>query len=217
MTTSTEVPSEVVGPRKDNPRKLLTADRMRKVELRVRELLDKAAEIWPKHKAQFQDAPTIRYDIKNRFGGVAISGGADDWTIRLNLILMYENEEDFLHNTVGHEVAHLIQRVVYGMTKQVEENGQKVTKKVRSHGPEWRQVMVELGLKPATYHTYDTSSIQSKKRKRKPRGAKLNFAETIDMLKRLKNGIRRLDDNAKSELLGWLEARVNGEDEEDDE
>lgn len=210
----TEVPSEVVGPRKENPRKLLTRDRAEKVEKRVRELLDKAAEIWPKHKERFQDAPIIRYDIKNHFGGVAISGGTDDWTIRLNLILMYENEEDFLHNVVGHEVAHLIQRVVYGMTKEVVEGGKKVIKKVRSHGPEWRQVMVELGLKPAAYHTYDVSSIQTKKRKRSKRGAKLTFAQTMDMLKRLKGGIRRLDDDAKRELMDWIEERLNGEEEE---
>jgi predicted SprT family Zn-dependent metalloprotease len=211
-----EVPSEVVGPRAENPRKLLTRDRVEKVEKRVRELLDKASEIWPDKKAKFEDAPTIRYDIKNRFGGVAISGGKEDWTIRLNLILMYENEEDFLHNTVGHETAHLICRVVYGSTKKVTEGGKTVVKKVRSHGPEWRQVMIELGLKPAVYHTYDTSSIQVKKRKRKPRGAKLTISETIDMLKRLKGGIRRLDDDAKRELMEWIDGRLNG-DEEDDE
>lgn len=208
--------AEVVESTQENARKLLTKERMQKVEARVREVLDLAIKIWPQHEAKFQDAPVVRYDVKNRIGGMAITGGPEDWTIRLNLILMYENEEHFLKQTVGHEVAHLVCRVVHGNTKQVIEDGKPVTKKIRSHGPEWRDVMVQLGLKPETYHKYDTSSIQTKERKRKPRGAKLTVSETIDMMKRLKNGIRRLDDASKRELMGWIEARLEGEEEDDE-
>lgn len=186
-----------------NPRKLLTPELKHKVEKRVRELLDLASALWPDHTAKFQDAPDIRYDIKNRFGGVAISGGREDWTIRLNLILCYENEAEFIHQTVGHEVAHLVQRVVFGSTKVVEDKktGLKVTKKVRSHGPEWRSVMVKFDLMPAVTHKYDTTSIQTKKRPRSKRGAKLDMRQTAEMLKRLETGFKRLSENAKREFL----------------
>lgn len=199
-----------------NTRKLLSLELKQKVERRVRELLDQSAVLWPEHAAKFQDAPTIRYDVKNRVGGFAITGGADDWTIRLNLILCYENEEDFIRQTVGHEVAHLVTRVVHGLTKTVEENGQLVTKKVRSHGKEWRGVMTIFGLPPNTYHKYDTSSIDVKPRKRARRGAMLSPVQTGDMIRRLETGFRRLDKEAKMAFIKWAEDRIDGvpEDEE---
>src|SRR5574343_266698 len=128
-------------------RKLLTPVLREKVEKRVRECLDLGTNLWPEHSAKFQDAVDIRYDVKNRIGGQAISGGLDDWTIRLNLIICYENEKDFIRQIVGQEVAQLSQRVVFGMTKTVIVKGAPVIKKVRPHGPEWREVMTKLGLK----------------------------------------------------------------------
>lgn len=202
----------------DNARKLLTPALREKVEKRVRECLDMAAKLWPDHAARFQDAPEIRYDIKNRFGGVAISGGRDDWTIRLNLILCYENEEDFIHQTVGHEAAHLIQFAVFGHTKKVVEKGETKIKKVRAHGPEWREVMVKLGLKPAVYHKYDTSSIETSSRRKRARDGQvigdgsMPSAEELrilmDMRRRLETGFKRLPTSAKQEFVDWANANI---------
>ena len=110
----------------ENARKLLTPALKAAVDKRVRELLDLSTSLWPEHKSKFQDAPEVRYDIKNRFGGVAITGGRDDWTIRLNIILCYENEEHFIEQTVGHEIAHLVCRIVHGNSKILVEKGQPV-------------------------------------------------------------------------------------------
>lgn len=184
-----------------NQRKLFTPELTQKVEKRVRELLDIASAIWPDHTAKFNDAPVIRYDIKNAYGGVAITGGADDWTIRLNLILCYENEAHFIEQTVGHEVAHLVARVVYGSTKQILDKGQMVTKKVMSHGKEWRSVMVKFNLIVSRTHSYDTTSIHTKKRQRAKRGTNLTTAQTAGMLKRLETGFRRLSIAAKREFI----------------
>lgn len=200
-------------------RKLLTPELRAKVEKRVRECLDRAAELWPEHKAKFQDAPEIRYDVKNRFGGYAISGGPDDWTIRLNLILCYENEAHFIEQTVGHEAAHLIQRVVFGSVKKVVEKGQVVQKKVRPHGAEWREVMVKLGLKPLVYHTYDTSSIETKSRRKRAKAGSLiggglftpNSEEArliADMRRRLETGFKRLPSGEKQAFIDWAEANL---------
>ena len=208
--------SDIVALHKDldavlNPRKLLTPELVLRIDRRIRDLLDLAAAIWPDHSAKFQDAPTVRYDIKNHFGGVAISGGQDDWTIRLNLILCYENEAEFIEQTVGHEVAHLVQRVVFGSTKLVEDpkTGKKVIKKIRSHGPEWRQVMVKFGLIVSRTHNYDTSSIEIKKRARAKRGAHLTAEQTADMFKRLETGFKRLSNDAKREFLQRCETIID--------
>lgn len=186
-------------------KKLFTPALHAKVEKRVRECLDMAAKKWPQHEAKFQDAVTIRYDVKNRFGGLAISGGSEDWTIRLNLILCFENEDHFIKQTVGHEVAHLVNHVVHGFTKQVEEKGKMVTKKVRSHGKEWRHVMTVLGLEPKIYHTYDCSSIQTKPRRRARRGSVLTPTQTADMIRRLQTGFKRLDDDTKKVFMMWAQ------------
>ncbi len=191
-------------------RKLLTDELRGKVEDRVRELLMLSSKIWPQFGKEFEIMPTIRYDVKNRFGGFAITGGVDDWTIRLNLILCYENEDHFIEQTVGHEVAHLVTRKVFGLTKEVEENGKKVVKKVRSHGKEWRSVMINFNLPPETCHKYDTSSIDITPRSRSPRGAPLTPMQSMDMLKRLETGFRRLDKESKLAFIRWAETRVHG-------
>lgn len=187
-------------------RKLLTPELKARVELKVRHYLDLATALWPDHAAKFNDAPKIRWDIKNRFGGTAQSGGPDDWTIRLNLILCYENMDQFIDSpksTVAHEVAHLVQHVVFGFTKQVEDKatGKKVTKKVRAHGPEWREVMVKLGQEPNRCHTWDTSSIEVKKRKRAKPGSLLDLLKVVDMRRRLMTGVKRLDSDSLREFI----------------
>jgi predicted SprT family Zn-dependent metalloprotease len=187
-----------------NPRKLLTPALKLKVEQRVLEVFNQAKALYPEHAKEFDELPEIRYDVKNRVGGMAITGGRDDWTIRLNLILCYENEEDFIKQTVGHECAHLICRRVHGNTKQVAEKGQMVTKKVRSHGKEWKSVMVKLDLKPKTYHTYDTSSIETRGRRRAKRGELIPITQVIEMIKRLQNGYKRLPDDAKIHFAEWV-------------
>jgi predicted SprT family Zn-dependent metalloprotease len=179
-------------------RKLLTTELKAKIEARIRECFDKAKVLYPEFAEKFDEMPTIRYNIKNRVGGMAITGGVDDWTIRLNLILCYENEDDFVFQTVGHEAAHLIQRAVYG---SITPEG----KKVRSHGKEWKSVMVALGMKPATYHKYDTSSIDTGKKRRAKNGAVVTASGLADMIKRLQNGYKRLPDAGKEQFADWIE------------
>jgi len=191
----------------DMTRKVLTPEIRERAIQRVREVLDHATKLWPEHKAKFQDSPTIRFDVKSRVGGMAITGGADDWTVRLNPILCFENEDHFMTQTVGHEVAHLVTRVVHGNVKTVEENGKQVIKKVRSHGKEWKSVMVALGLKPETYHTYDTSSIEGGKRRRSRPGAVLAGMQNLEMLRRLQTGFNRLEPQAKKEFMQWARAQ----------
>lgn len=186
-------------------RKILTDELKAKVTTRVTELLADAAKIWPDHAEQFAILPTISYDVKNAIGGMAISGGSKDWTIRLNLILCYENEDDFIFQTVGHEVAHLVQRKVFGFTKQVMQGPDKfVTKKVMSHGVEWKEVMVKLGLRVEKFHHYDIASIDKPKRKRAKAGSIIEAEKTMLLFKRLQNGYHRLPDEVKKEFAGWI-------------
>lgn len=93
--------------------------------------------------------PTVKYDIKGRVGG---SANADKNLIRLNPVLMRENFIHYSIQTIGHEVAHLIQRWVYG-------------NKCDPHGIQWKEVMVNFGLPPKRCHSYDTSNVPTQIRK----------------------------------------------------
>jgi SprT protein len=66
------------------------------------------------------------------------------------------NPEDYIRTTVPHEVAHYVQRAVYGYFR----NG----KKVMPHGQEWKYVMRYVyNLNPDRCHNYDTSVTRTKK------------------------------------------------------
>jgi predicted SprT family Zn-dependent metalloprotease len=184
-------------------RQVLTAEMKKRVSDRVKECLAIAAKKYPEHQWPM---PEIAYDVHSWTAGMAYG---NDWRIRLNAVMFFENEKDFLHNTVGHEVAHLIQRKVYGVTKIVQEKGKDVIKKVRSHGPEWKECMALLNLKPDVTHRYSVASLPKKKRRR--RGSMLAESEAQDMLRRLQTGFRRLPDVGKDAFIAWAEAHRKGD------
>ncbi|KEQ13777.1 hypothetical protein GZ77_15940 [Endozoicomonas montiporae] len=65
--------------------------------------------------------------------------------LRLNRVLLEENQQHFLKHTLGHEVAHLIADQVFG-------------RKIRPHGREWTFIMEQVFNLPAKRtHSYDTS------------------------------------------------------------
>ena len=91
----------------------------------------------------------IRYDLRGKNGGQAgLEGGI--YFIRINPYLLLDHEEEYLAQTVPHEVAHI------GCFKRFP--GQKI-----GHGPEWQTMMRLLGLDPKRCHRYDTSNAQVKR------------------------------------------------------
>ena len=159
-----------------NPNLLLTQDRREKVEAKIREVFD----IAEKRYEQKFEMPEIRYDIKNTDGGTATF---QQWLVRLNLILMVENEEKFLNTTVPHEAAHLIARRVYHNKLAAEG------KKMRPHGIEWKEVMKLFDIPAKVNHSYDCTSIQRPHRRK--RGSKLRGAEADVLLHRLMIAAKR--------------------------
>lgn len=111
--------------------------------------------------------PTIEYSLKGKTAGQAFYRQGK---IKLNSVLLLENLDDFINNTVPHEVAHLIDFAVnkdnFGNTKRVaaqmqqllEKHNYRVTRKNGPHGPSWKAIMKLFGCKPARCHTYDVTS-----------------------------------------------------------
>lgn len=107
---------------------------------------------------RFQQDPgkvIVRFDLTGKAAGMAIFPARSTPVIRFNALLLTENRDDFLKRTVPHEVAHIVARRLFG-------------KKIRPHGPEWRQVMQLFGAEASRCHNYDVSRSSRRTLKRYP-------------------------------------------------
>lgn len=117
-------------------------DLFKKVDNRVAELVKEGSD---KFKVDIE--PRITYDLTGRTSAKA----SQDGVIRVNLQLLRENVDHFLHQTIGHEFAHLVQYHLYPWSK--------------AHGPEWKSIMHRLGLPATRCHNYKTTVARVRKRK----------------------------------------------------
>jgi SprT protein len=86
------------------------------------------------------ERPRLAMTLRGMAAAVAHTG---ENTIRFNRPLLERNTEDFLGNTVPHEVSHLIAHRLHGP-------------RIAPHGVEWAAIMHEVfGLEPRRCHDYD--------------------------------------------------------------
>lgn len=107
------------------------------LQQRIIELYAQAEQFYQKC---FQK-PYIRLDLKGETAGQA---WIEKRQLRFNPVLLKENRDHFIKQTVAHEVAHLLAYDLYGP-------------RIRAHGREWQSVMVAVFQLPADRcHRYDT-------------------------------------------------------------
>ena len=83
--------------------------------------------------------PEVSLKLRGQKAGVA---HLQENRLRFNSQLYRENHEDFLQQTVAHEVAHLIAHQMFGP-------------RIKPHGEEWQLIMREVyGLLPNRCHSY---------------------------------------------------------------
>jgi len=82
-------------------------------------------------------------------------------TIGVNLILLHENETDYLTETIPHEVAHAFTHYLYQSNNQCGKN--YGNKKVMPHGTEWKTIMMKFGKNPTRCHDYNVANAQIRK------------------------------------------------------
>ncbi len=85
----------------------------------------------------------IRFDLRGKAAGMVVFPPYKKPYIRYNAMLLQENQEDFLTQTLPHEVAHLVARTLYGNS-------------IRPHGDEWKSVMEFFAVDAVRCHSYDT-------------------------------------------------------------
>lgn len=130
-----------------------------KVATKINECI---AKIESHYKVKFK-APHVRYDIRGTTAGTA---RPSTWELRFNPTLLVENLDDFIADTVPHEVAHLACDMIYPEahkgTITFTYAGRVRRGKREIHGPKWQSIMRVLGADPSRCHDYDTSNVPSK-------------------------------------------------------
>lgn len=90
--------------------------------------------------------PTVNYQQRGATAGTA---WLQQWEIRLNPVLLRENQHTFIDEVVPHELAHLLVYARFG--------------RVAPHGREWRWMMEQiLNVPPRRTHCFATTSVQGK-------------------------------------------------------
>lgn len=95
----------------------------------------------------------VTFNLKGKTAGTAEwrrvgIHGMSDITLNFNMQLAVDNTENFLKQTVPHEVAHIVAEFLFG------SNVKKV-----NHGKAWKHVMRVFGLEPNRCHQYDVSGV----------------------------------------------------------
>jgi len=129
----------VIGIQSGEPNQMLDVTEMK--ERATRKVWMVLEELNEEYGAEF-DFPRIEWVVCGTTAGKAWLG---QWRIQLNEQLCKENIEDFINDTIPHEVAHLIAYKVFG------DDG---------HGDGWKSVMRALGLNPSRCHNYDTRRVE---------------------------------------------------------
>jgi len=90
----------------------------------------------------------IDFTLRGRCAGQARVERNGRTFLRINLELLTNNLDDFLKQTIPHEVGHLV----------VNWQARKKRQRPRPHGPEWQSVMRDCyNLQPVRCHTYQTT------------------------------------------------------------
>lgn len=101
--------------------------------------LEQCYQLAEQHFTRSFERPQVSLDLRGQKAGVAY---LQRNLLRFNAQLYRENQQDFLRQTVPHEVAHLLAQALHG-------------DHIRPHGREWQALMTGLfGLPAHRCHNY---------------------------------------------------------------
>lgn len=100
--------------------------------------------------------PTISYALTGTTAGMAYYRRN---LLKFNAKLLVENEQEFIENTVPHELAHLATELIYPEAHKRST----FTGKRNPHGRQWQSIMRTLGVEANRCHNYDTSGTVRRK------------------------------------------------------
>lgn len=118
---------------------------------RVTARKNECIKIAEKHFGRTFPHLAVKYTLRGRTAGRAhlMSG-----FININSVLLVENVDEMINDTVGHEVAHMIDYWVNGVNFYWK--GRRRCQD--QHGENWKSIMRLLGQDPSRCHNMDTSN-----------------------------------------------------------
>ena len=123
--------------------------------------LNTAVKVFPELKNIAQ--PHVTLDLNGKVAGQHVFNTIlKTHTVRVNQVLLDENREEMLSQTVPHEVAHMIVTFLFGC----ERNWKTRKRLVAPHGKEWKMVMGVLGKEATRCHTMDVSNAGGRRLRR---------------------------------------------------
>jgi len=118
---------------------------------RVKKGIAIAQEQWPSETFKFPDI------LFTKRGTTAGTANSTKWQLNFNEILLNENVEIFVKQTVMHELAHLIDHQVYDShAPRFDRRGRRM--KRSPHGRNWKNIMLVLGVPADRCHKMDVSN-----------------------------------------------------------
>lgn len=111
------------------------------IEEKKERIVDKAVELAEEHGIQFE----LSFDIKGGIAGQAHLNVRREYRVRLNSLLLHDNFDEMLNQTLPHEMAHIIAFDKHGDV---------------GHGNIWKNVMRGMGLRPDRTHRYNMSKVR---------------------------------------------------------
>ncbi len=98
--------------------------------------------------------PDVQYYDNKLAAGTALGSTR----IALNIVHLRENTDSMIHETVAHELAHLVVHHCWML-----DGGPKP----KPHGREWQDVMLNwFGVTPETTHSYSDTNVKAKRQNR---------------------------------------------------
>jgi SprT protein len=134
----------------------VSAELRTRIEQVILDCMEKAVQAFGEEK--INQLPFLKFKTKGRCTGRARWNHiTKECEIDINPVLLNENVEYVVNQTVPHEVAHIVAFMAYG--------------RVKAHGWEWQRVMRLFGKTPNRCHQLDTETVRSlrKPREKKPR------------------------------------------------
>jgi len=102
-------------------------------------------------KAKLEKVGMVPIDInltveKLRYG-VAGNACFSKKSIKISEDYLKQFPDDTINDTIPHEMCHIYQKQYFPNAKQ-------------NHGPQWKRLMIFLGLSPSTYHTLKLAGVE---------------------------------------------------------
>lgn len=126
---------------------VVSSELQKKVETMVLDCMSKVQRIYGQEKVG--EVPKIIFSKKGRSAGsVSYNSISGESFININPILLNENVDYIINQTVPHEVAHIIAFSIFGVG-------------IKPHGYEWKRIMWLLNKDPNRCHTLSTQTIKA--------------------------------------------------------